>query len=66
MSQVITYSLRDGRKHSDEYFDVVADFTDEVIAEAHQRVGDLIVDFQAYIKEEGREVIQTTHNLVKV
>lgn len=43
---IVTYSLRDGHRRSDRYYRVVADFTDEVLAEAAARFPILIGAFQ--------------------
>jgi hypothetical protein len=59
MLQVITYSLRDGQKRSDRYYQVIAAFTDEVIAEARQRVGGLVDEFRTFIQEEEWEDLRT-------
>jgi hypothetical protein len=55
MVEVITYSLRDGRKQSEQYYQDVATFTDEVLAEAEDRVQALVEAFQAYLQRTGHE-----------
>ena len=56
MVEVITYSLRDGRKQSEQYYQDVAAFTDEVLAEAQGQAGAVVKAFQAYLQQTGREV----------
>jgi hypothetical protein len=55
MVEVITYSLRDGRKQSEQYYQDVAAFTDEVLAEAEDRVRAPVESFQTYLQQTGRE-----------
>jgi hypothetical protein len=55
MVEVITYSLRDGRKRSEQYYQDIAAFTDEVLAEAQGRAGVMVKAFQAYLQQTGRE-----------
>ena len=56
MAEVITYSLRNGRQRSDAYYQDVAAFTDEVLAEAENRVRALVEAYQLYLQQTEREV----------
>jgi hypothetical protein len=53
---VITYSLRDGQRRSETYYQDIAAFTDEVLAEAEGRAGALVAAFQTYLRQTEREV----------
>jgi hypothetical protein len=55
MVEVITYSLRDGRKQSEQYYQDIAAFTDEVLAEAEDHAWALVEAFRAYLQQTGRE-----------
>lgn len=52
-TNVVTYSLRDGQKRSDQYYQEVATFTDEVLAAANGRFHSLIASFQSYQQQTG-------------
>ena len=56
---VITYSLRNGQKRSDQYYEDVDAFTDQVLAEADGRTRSLVAAFQTYVRETGRETPRT-------
>jgi hypothetical protein len=55
MPEVITYSLRDGQRRSDEYYRTIADFTDEVLAEAQAQLGPSLTAFRDYVASNGVE-----------
>jgi hypothetical protein len=59
MVKVITYSLRDGQEPSDRYYQDVAAFTDEVLAEAEDRTRTAVTSFQAHLQQTGSEVPRT-------
>ncbi len=59
MDAIITYTLRDGQAQSDRYYQDVAAFTDEVLAEAKDRVRPLVEAFQFYLEKTGRETPRT-------
>lgn len=50
---VVTYSLRNGQKRSDHYYQDIAAFTDEVLAEANARLHHMAGSFQAYQQQNG-------------
>jgi hypothetical protein len=52
---VITYSLKGEQSHSDQYYQDIAGFTDEVLQEAETRFGSLTTAFQRYVQQTGRE-----------
>ena len=54
--EVITYSLRDDQKNSDQYYREISAFTDEVIAEVIDRSESLLMDFIGHLEKTGREV----------
>jgi hypothetical protein len=56
---VITYSLRDGQARSDQYYRDVVAFTDNVLAEAKERVQLLVEAFQFYLEKTGCEIPRT-------
>ncbi|MBU0494248.1 MAG: DUF116 domain-containing protein [Chloroflexi bacterium] len=64
MDTIITYSLRDGREHSDQYYCDVAAFTDEVLAEASGRVGSVVTAFRSWLEQTGRETPRTSPEYV--
>ncbi len=53
--EIITYSLRNGRKQSDRYYQDVATFTDRVLAEAESQLAKLATKFQAHVQQTGHE-----------
>lgn len=57
--EVITYSLRDGQERSDRYYQDIAAFADEVIAEGKRRLGMLVETFQSFLEESDRESPRT-------
>jgi hypothetical protein len=59
MNATITYSLREGHKHSDQYYRDIDAFTDHVLDEAQSQVGNLVGAFQTYLQQTGREVPRT-------
>jgi hypothetical protein len=56
--RIITYSLLDGRKRSDQFYLDLAAFTAQVLAEGDDRVGNLVAGFQDFIQETGREKVR--------
>lgn len=58
-TEVITYSLREDQKRSDGYYQEIATFTDEVLAEAEARLGDGVAAFRRYVGESGHEEPRT-------
>jgi hypothetical protein len=59
MTEVITYSLRDGQERSDQYYKDVAAFTDKVLDEAEGRIQTLVETFRTFLQQAGREVPRT-------
>jgi hypothetical protein len=59
MVEVITYSLRDGQKRSDQYYKDVAVFTDEVLAEGEDCLQALLDAYQQHLHQTGRETPRT-------
>ena len=59
MVDVITYSLKDDTGQSDCYYRDVSAFTDEVLAQAKDRVGPLVGFYQSHLEETGREAPRT-------
>ena len=59
MVEAITYTLRDNQLRSDQYYRDIAVFTDEVLAEAKQRVAPLVETFQTYLEQTGRETLRS-------
>ncbi|MCX7924017.1 MAG: DUF116 domain-containing protein [Clostridia bacterium] len=57
--EVITYSLRDNQRNSDQYYSDAETFTDEVLFEAEGLVRPLVQEFQAHIRETGKESPRT-------
>lgn len=57
--QVITYSLRNGRDRSDQYYRDVDAFTDQVLAQARVNLQPLVEAFQSFLLETGRETPRT-------
>ncbi len=59
MSQVITYSLRNGRERSDLYYHNISAFVDEVLQEGESHFGPLIQAFAAFQTASGRGTPRT-------
>jgi hypothetical protein len=59
MPEVITYSLRNDQRHSDQYYQDIVAFRDRVLAEMQSRTGGLIDAFQAFIQSSGREELRS-------
>jgi hypothetical protein len=57
--QVITYSLREGAKGSDQYYRDVSAYTDQVVAEGESRFSHLMPTFKSFLSETGREAPRT-------
>lgn len=56
---VITYSLRDNREQSDQYYHAVAAFADEVIAEGERHAAPVLRSFESFLRETDRETVRT-------
>ncbi len=52
---IITYSLRNQGRDSEQYYRDVATFTNEVLDAAQHSLGPLIAAFQAYQRDSGSE-----------
>ena len=61
--EVVTYSLRNGKASSDEYYQDVAAFTDMVLAEAKQ-LHPIAEKFRAYVENEGIEAVRSLDEYV--
>lgn len=48
--EIITYSLTNGARRSDQFYADIDAFTDEVVAEAGRRFAELVADFTAYLQ----------------
>lgn len=59
MTEIVTYSLRNGRKQSTHYYQNIATFTDELLVEAEARVQTLVQAFQIYLKQTHHETPRT-------
>lgn len=57
--RIITYSLLDGHKRSDQFYLDLAAFTEKALAEGDDRVGGLVAGFQDFLEETGREKVRT-------
>ncbi len=55
----ITYSLKAGHSRSDQYYEDIAIFTDEVLAYANRDFGPLIAAFTRFLAETEREEART-------
>jgi hypothetical protein len=51
MEEIITYSLKNGQKRSDQYYREIAAFSDEVLAEIKTQAADIVTDFQHFIEQ---------------
>jgi hypothetical protein len=58
MVEVITYSLRNGKKKSDGYYLEVAAFTDEVVEEMDVRAGALVDEYMEFLRQTGDEELR--------
>lgn len=59
MTEIITYSLRNDAKHSDQYYRDSATFCDEVLSEIRCQAGSKVEDFQTYLQQNQIEDIRT-------
>lgn len=57
--EIITYTLRGDQPGSDQYYQDIATFTDEVIQVAKDELGLVVDDFRTYMQETGFEVART-------
>ena len=48
MTEIVTYSLRNGRNHSTQYYQDIATFTDEFLVEADAQIHPIVRAFQTY------------------
>lgn len=55
MVEVITYSLRDGKKNSSQYYREIAAFTDEVLGKIEAEAGKILAGYRMYIQSGGNE-----------
>jgi len=55
MTEIVTYSLRNGRNHSTHYYEEIATFTDIFLAEADAQIHALIDAFQAFRQQTHAE-----------
>ena len=55
----ITYSLRNNQRTSDQYYQDIAAFTDEVLTAADDALGPLVAAFQAHLKTTNHEALHT-------
>lgn len=55
MTEIVTYSLRNGRNQSTQYYQDITIFTDTFIAEAKKQVGTIVIAFQNHIESTNRE-----------
>jgi hypothetical protein len=51
MVEIVTYSLRNGQKHSDQYYRDIASFTDEVLIEIRKHSETWINNYQAFVQD---------------
>jgi hypothetical protein len=59
MTEIITYSLKNGQKYSDAYYQDITEFTNEVLAEiSHCSMG-LIEDFRTFIQTTRGESLRS-------
>ena len=59
MDEIITYSLRNGKKRSDQYHLDIADFTDIVLFEIWHQAGEQITNYQRYIEAKALETTRS-------
>lgn len=59
MSEIITYTLREGHRHSDAYYQEIDRFALEVVAEAERRGGDRLKAFKRFLLESAREPLRS-------
>lgn len=49
MKRTITYSLLNGQKYSNQYYETISDFSDEVLVEMHQHLTNAVTGFIRYL-----------------
>ena len=59
MTEIVTYSLRNGRNSSTQFYEDLATFTDTFIAEAETQIGPTVNAFQTYLDESKHEAPRT-------
>lgn len=59
MTEIVTYSLRNGRNHSTQYYEEIDAFTDTFIAKAKKQVGTIVTAFQDHITATNRETLRS-------
>jgi len=59
MTEIITYSLRSDQKRSDNYYQDIAGFSDEVLAEIRSQAARVVEEYQAFLDENLIEVVRT-------
>jgi hypothetical protein len=55
MVEIITYSLRENQKHSDQYYQEIAVFTDEVLAKIKRQARPILENYQRFLQENQKE-----------
>lgn len=60
MTEIITYTLRSDAKHSDQYYQDIAAFSEEVLLEIRKQAGAIIESFQGFISENQIEELRTS------
>ena len=58
MVEIITYSLLNGQKNSDNYYAQISDFTDEFLKEGKAQMGDVVEGFKGFLDQTQREAIR--------
>ena len=59
MTEIVTYSLRNGRNSSTQFYKDLATFTDTFVAEAKTQLGPIVNAFQTNLKETQHETPRT-------
>ena len=57
--EIITYSLRGDQAGSDQYYQDIALFTDEVVQVAEDSLGPVVASFRTHVQDTGIEVPRT-------
>ncbi len=63
MMDVVTYSLKNGQRTSDQFYRDVAAFTDQVVAGA-TALHPIVERYQAYLKASGKEAVRSRDEYV--
>jgi hypothetical protein len=59
MVEIITYSLKDEKKHSTDYYRDISEFADEVLNEIEQGAAEFITAYQDYIREHQVDALRS-------